>query len=178
MIARNRAMLARAERLLGAIGVACLLSVMGIVFCDVGARYLWNAPFPWSYELIGMYLMPAMFYFSLSDTLASDHHIAVDLLRARMPAPLVRVIEVAGCAASGILFFAIASLFFESSLLKFRSAEVVMGVVNWPSWPPDAIVALGSLVIALRLLGRAVGHAASLATGRHWIDLPATVGRD
>ena len=176
MIAKSRALMARIEAVLRAIGVACLLAVMAIVFCDVAARYLWNSPFPWSYELIGMYLMPAMFYFAVSDTLAADHHIAVDLLRPRMPAWLARLVEVLGCAAMAAVFAIVVRLFATSAIDKLASSAVVMGAVEWPSWIPDAIVALGSLVIALRLAGRAVGHALSLASGRRLIDLPASVG--
>lgn len=175
-IARNRAFLAALERILRAIGVACLLAVMAIVFCDVGARYLMNAPFPWSYELIGMYLMPALFYFAVSDTLADDHHIAVDLLRPAMPVWLARGVEVVGGLGMAGVFAVIVWLFTGSSIEKWASGAVVMGVVEWPSWIPDAIVALGSLVIALRLLGRSVGHALSLATGKSLIALPARVG--
>lgn len=175
MIARNRALMAALERILRAIGVACLLAVMAIVFCDVGARYLMNAPFPWSYELIGMYLMPAMFYFAVSDTLAADHHVAVDLLRPAMPPWLARGVEVLGGLAMAGVFSVIVWLFASSSLEKWASGAVVMGAVEWPSWIPDAIVALGSAVIALRLLGRAVGHALSLATGKALIALPARV---
>jgi TRAP-type C4-dicarboxylate transport system permease small subunit len=176
MIASNRALMASIERVLRTTGVACLLAVMVIVFCDVAARYLWNAPFPWSYELIGMYLMPAMFYFSVSDTLASDHHIAVDLLRPAMPAWLIRLTEILGNGAMASVFAVVVWLFSNSAAVKFQSGDVVMGVVEWPAWIPDAIVALGSLVIALRLAGRSIGHALSLARGRNVIDLPPMVG--
>jgi len=175
VIARLRALMAALERILRAIGVACLLAVMAIVFCDVGARYLMNAPFAWSYELIGMYLMPAMFYFAVSDTLAANHHIAVDLLRPAMPAWLARGVEAAGGLAMAGVFSIVVWLFAGSALEKWASNSVVMGVVEWPSWIPDAIVALGSLLIALRLLGRAIGHALSLATGTDLIALPARV---
>ena len=176
MVARNRALMTALERILRAVGVACLLAVMAIVFCDVGARYLMNAPFPWSYELIGMYLMPAMFYFAVSDTLAADHHIAVDLLRPAMPTWLARGVEVAGGLGMAGVFAVIVWLFTGSSIEKWASGAVVMGVVEWPSWIPDAIVALGSAAIALRLLGRAIGHALSTLTGRDLIALPARVG--
>lgn len=176
MIATARGLMAAIERVLRAVSVACLLSVMAIVFCDVGARYLMNAPFPWSYELIGMYLMPALFYFAVSDTLASEHHISVDLLRRRMPRWLVRVFEVVGCAAMAAVFAVIVAIFSASSLEKLRAGAVVMGVAEWPSWIPDAIVALGGAAIALRLAGRAIGHALSLATGRELIALPRSVG--
>ncbi len=147
----------------------CLLAVMLIVFCDVGSRYLAARPFAWSYELIGMYLMPAVFYFALPGTLGAHHHVSVDLLRPRMSEALVRIVETVGSGATAAVFAMIAWLFAGSSVQKLRSDAVVMGVVEWPSWIPDGIVAIGSTAIMLRLVGRAVGHAVSLATGRSLI---------
>jgi len=165
------------DRAFRTIGIVCLLAVMVIVFCDVGARYLMNAPFPWSYELIGMYLMPAIFYFAVSDTLAANHHIAVDLLRPRRPPAMIRIVETLGSAAMACVFMALVWLFFGSAFEKFRSDSVVMGVVEWPSWIPDFIVGLGSLLVGVRLLGRAAGHLLSLLTGRAIVELPSSGSR-
>ena len=83
----------RIESALERIAAACLMAVMLIVFADVGARYLLSMPFSWSYEFIGMYLMPTLFYFALSSTLAAGHHVAVDLLRPRMSRTVARLAD-------------------------------------------------------------------------------------
>lgn len=175
MIRRARAMMAQLELVLRTVAAVCLLAVMVIVFIDVGARYLVNSPLAWSYELIGMYLMPALFYFALSDTLAGDHHIAVDLLRPRMPAWLLRLVEIIGSAAMLGVFLLIGWIFLQQAVRGFRDSSVTMGVVEWPAWIPAVIVVTGTLAICLRLAGRVVGHAMSLVAGRSFIDLPATV---
>ena len=64
---------------------------------------------------------------------------------------------------------------------RLAAEGFAVAVPDLPHWlrhaaNADAIVALGSLVIALRLLGRSVGHALSLATGKSLIALPARVG--
>lgn len=165
----------RLERVSRTIAIVCLVVIMLIVVADVGARYLLNAPMAWSYDVIGMYLMPALFYLSLSDTLADHHHIAVDLLRPRMPVWLCRVVECLGALAMTGLFGLIAWIYGGSAIEKYQSGAVVMSVGQWPSWIPDAIVLVGSVTIALRLAGRAIGHALSLVTGRAVIELPASV---
>jgi TRAP-type C4-dicarboxylate transport system permease small subunit len=170
-----RAGMAQIERLLRVVAAGCLLAVMLIVFADVVARYLANAPLAWSYDLIGMYLMPALFYLALSDTLADHHHVAVDLLRPHMPGWLTRSVEVIGNAATAALFLVIAWIYFGSAVEKFRTDALVLSVGQWPAWIPDAIVALGAVVISLRLIGRAVGHALSLLLRRGLIDLPTSV---
>jgi TRAP-type C4-dicarboxylate transport system permease small subunit len=170
-----RAWMAQIERVLRVVAAVCLLAVMLIVFADVLARYVANAPLAWSYDLIGMYLMPALFYLALSDTLADHHHVAVDLLRPRMPAWLTRSVEVLGNAATAALFLVITAIYLGTALEKFRTDALVLSVGQWPAWIPDAIVALGALVISLRLIGRAVGHALSLLLRRALIELPTSV---
>ena len=76
---------ARIEAALERIAAVCLMAAMLIMFSDVGARYLFSKPFSWSYELIGMYLMPTLFYFALSSPLAAHDHVAVDMLRPLVP---------------------------------------------------------------------------------------------
>ena len=175
MIEAGQRLMLKVEFVLASLAAACLLAVMGIVFVDVGARYFMNSPLAWSYELIGMYLMPALFYLSLSDTLADHHHIAVDLLRSRMSDRLVRVVEIIGCGAMCALFLLIVWIHLQSAVHDLRTGAVTMGVIEWPAWVPAALVVVGSTAIALRLLGRALGHLGSLATGRPLIALPAIV---
>jgi TRAP-type C4-dicarboxylate transport system permease small subunit len=160
------------EAVLRLVAAGCLLTVMLVIFCDVFARYLFNSPLIWTYELVGMYLMPALFYFAISDTLAEDHHIAVDLLARWFPIPLRRLAEMASAAAMATLFLWLVWLFGQSALSNFRSGAVVMGAREWPTWIPDVIVVVGSAAIALRLVGRVVGHLLSLLTGRPVIGLP------
>ena len=160
------------ETVLRTVASACLLVVMLVIFCDVFARYVFNAPLIWTYELVGMYLMPALFYFAVSDTLADDHHIAVDLLARWFPTALRRVIEALASAVMAALFAWLVWIFGQSALANFQSGAVVMGAREWPTWIPDAVVVIGSASIALRLIGRAIGHVLSLLTGKPLIGLP------
>lgn len=160
------------ERFLRTVAAGCLLAVMLIIFCDVFARYLLNSPLIWTYELVGMYLMPALFYFAVSDTLAEDHHIAVDLLARWFPVPLRRIIEVMAGALMAAIFLWLVWLFGQSALANYRSGAVVMGAREWPTWIPELVVVIGSAAIALRLAGRVVGHLLSLVTGKPVIGLP------
>lgn len=172
MIDSCRRLMSAIERVLRTIAAACLLAVMLIIFCDVFARYLFNAPIEWTYELVSMYLMPALFYFAVSDTLAEDHHIAVDLLSPYIPVPLRRVVEVLGGGAMAAVFGWIAWIFWSSAVANYRSGAVVMGTIEWPTWIPETIVMVGAASIGLRLAGRVIGHLASLVTGRPLLDLP------
>ena len=163
------------ERVSRLVAVACLLAVMFIVFTDVAARYLIHSPLTWSYDLIGMYLMPALFYLALSDTLAAHHHVSVDLLRPHMPRWLVRVFESFGSAAMAAVFLLIVHVYAQSAWEKLHTHALVLSSMQWPAWIPDAIVVVGTLTISLRLIGRAVGHLLSLVTGRELVEIPVSV---
>lgn len=175
MVNSLRNWMARFEQLSRTVAAACLIAVMLIVFTDVAARYLVRSPLAWSYDVIGMYLMPALFYLALSDTLAAEHHIAVDLLRPRMPQWLLRLSEVVGNGAAAAVFLLITWIYGASALDNYASGARVMNAVQWPSWIPEAIVVLGAFTISLRLMGRAIGHAVSLFSGRPVIELPSSV---
>jgi len=165
----------RLERVSRLVAGVCLLAVMCIVFTDVAARYVVNAPLTWSYDLIGMYLMPALFYLALSDTLAAHHHVSVDLLRPHMPRWLVRVFEIVGSAAMAGVFLLIVQIYGQSAWEKFHTDAMVLSSMQWPAWIPDALVVFGALTISLRLLGRAIGHLLSFASGRELVELPVSV---
>ena len=175
MIQTLTAWMTRFERVSRFIAVACLLAVMFIVFTDVAARYLIHSPLAWSYDLIGMYLMPALFYLALSDTLAAHHHVSVDLLRPHMPRWLLRLFEIIGSAAMAGVFMLIVWIYVQSGWEKFHTDAMVLSSIQWPAWVPDAIVTVGALTITLRLLGRTVGHLLSLASGRDLVALPVSV---
>lgn len=160
------------ERVLRTIAAGCLMAVMLVIFCDVFARYVFNAPLVWTYELVGMYLMPALFYFAVSDTLAVHHHIAVDLLTPWIPVRLQRLVQVFASAAMAAIFAWIVWIFAQSALADLRSGAVVMGAIEWPTWVPEFIVVVGATAILLRLLGRVIGHLAALLSGKPVIDLP------
>ena len=93
----------------------------------------------------------------------------------RMPQWLLRVTEVVGNGAAAAVFLLIAWIYGASALDNYASGARVMNAVQWPSWIPEAIVVLGAFTISLRLLGRTIGHATSLVSGRSVIELPSSV---
>src|SRR5690625_4831104 len=69
------------------VGLACfaLFIIMFFVFFDVLSRYLFNAPFSWSYTLIGFYLMTTVFFFAISDGFRYHAHVKIDFLSHYIP---------------------------------------------------------------------------------------------
>lgn len=144
------------ERLATAVGSLCLLALMLIVTADVGARYFLNRPFVWSYDVITLYLTPALFFLVLSDSFRCGAQVNVDVLHRLLPRAVRRFTD----ALCDLLAFALFALIAYAGALRavasFVNGDVTVGVVPWPTWPSAALVPLGAGMLALRLLARAL----------------------
>ena len=54
------------ERQFANVAAIVLFLLMTIVVADVFLRYLMNRPIAWAYDVISLYMMPAIFYLTLS----------------------------------------------------------------------------------------------------------------
>lgn len=132
------------------IGFVCfaLMAMMLIVFADVFSRYVFNAPFSWSYILIGQYLMVITFFFSVSDGYRYQAHIKIDFMARFIPLRLRSLILAAGniCGAWVIALWA------NQAKVRMVSAFInddrLAASVPWPTWVVYFIVAAGSIILA------------------------------
>ena len=168
----------RLEHVLAALAALLMFAIMMIVATDVAMRYLLNSPFSWSYDLISLYLMTALFYFAVSRTFAEGAHISVDIAQYYLSDDARRVCQIIYATLSFALFAVIAWLGWRRTLDDFETGAATAGAILWPSWVSDAFVPIGAGLLALRLLVHVLAHAMSLATGRKLIDLPALTGSD
>lgn len=155
-----------------------MFAIMAIVAADVAMRYLLNSPFPWSYDLISLYLMTALFYFALSRTFAEGSHISVDIVQYYLSDNGRRLCQIVYAALSLALFAVIAWLGAGRTIEDYEAGAATAGAILWPSWLSDVFVPIGAGLLSLRLLVHGLAHAASLATGQNLIPLPALAGSD
>lgn len=169
---RPSAALAWIERILVVLSSLALGAIMLIVVSDVTMRYIFDMPLSWSYNLIGLYLMVAVFFLALSDTLQNHGHIAIDIFQHRIPHRARHLSLSAGYLLSTIVL----ALTGWQAWLRFKSAYVnddrIAAIIPWPTWIAYFIVTVGCLVITLRCVYRTVGHAASGVTGRDLVETP------
>lgn len=145
-------------------------AVMLIVGTDVAMRYAFNAPFSWSYDLIGIYLVPLSFFFALSATFRQNHHISVDILYLRFPQLMQRLARLLVALLFGPFAFWIIWLAVRDAHARYVGGDAISGTILWPTWIPSAIVAVGFLALMLRLALDAVAVLAALA--RSSADVP------
>lgn len=155
-----------------AVSAVAIAAIMLVVTLDATLRYVISSPLTWSYELIGLYLMVAIFFLALPDTLTHHGHIAVDIFQRLIPFRLRHLLLGLGYALSTWIVTLIAWGAGQRLTTAFLRDERIAAVVPWPTWIAYLLVAVGSAAMILRCLARVYGHLASAATGREVVDMP------
>lgn len=134
------------------VAVAAIFVIMLLVFCDATLRYTINRPLSFSSDLIILYLISAAIFPALSYTLRRGGHVNVDLFAAMFPRRvfhgLIGVALLGAAAVTGVIAFKITGMAWDDWVTN----EVQTGVYAWPMWPSKAIVAVGIVMFAIRLL--------------------------
>ncbi|WP_346915716.1 TRAP transporter small permease subunit [uncultured Roseibium sp.] len=164
--------LARVETGLVALSTLAMAAIMCIVVVDVLMRYAFAAPLAWSYDLIGLYLVSAVFFLALPDTMHHHGHIALDVFAPMMPAKLRHTLQSLGYGVSSALIAAITWLEFQQAETAFLADQRIASVIPWPTWIAHAVLTVGMAVLFLRCGYRAVFHLASAITGRDLVEVP------
>ena len=166
------------DALLVSLGCAMLFALMCLVVADVGRRYLFNAPIAWSYEVINNYLMPGLFFLTVSNTLKAHAHVAVDILHNYVGARTRYVFESVGALLAVPVFGLITWLAAGKTLEEFASAAEASSGLAVPSWTISIVLPIGFGLLTLRLALNAIGYLATLATGRTIQPLPPISGSE
>ena len=167
------ALLTAIEAALSLAAAVMLFAVMLIVAADVGMRYAFNQPFSWSYDLISLYLVLAIFYFCLSRTFATHGHVGVDILHYYVSPRTRRLFELITCLLSAPIFAVIALVCWRRAFAAYVGHDVMAGAIEWPSWAFIVLAPIGAGLLTLRLIGNGIAHAVALCGGPELIPLPA-----
>ena len=166
------------DALLVSLGCAMLFALMCVVVADVGRRYVFSAPIGWSYEVINNYLMPGLFFLTVSHTLKAHAHVAVDILHNYVK-PTVRYGFESISMVLAVPVFALATaLAADKTLEEFRTAAEASSGLAVPSWTLSIVLPIGFGMLTLRLALNAIGYLATLTTGRRVKELPPISGTE
>lgn len=166
------AWIARVETELSRLSAFAMAAIMLIVTLDVLLRYLVSAPLTWSYDLIGLYLVGAVFFFALSDTMQHHGHIALDVFVPLIPFRLRHVVQSVGYGMSTGLLAAITWLEFWQAEEAFTADDRIAGIIPFQTWVAHAVLTVGMAVLVLRCLYRTVLHMASAAANSEMVEIP------
>lgn len=164
------------ERFLNSIAAAMMFLIMLIVVVDVMLRYFFNSPLAWSYELVSLYLMVGLFFFSLSDALSFNAHVCVDLLQNHMSLRMRHAAEMVGYACASVVFAGIVYVSAQRTWVSYTGHDVIAGSIAWPTWLSTIAVPIGAGLLLLRMIFRFIGHGLSVLANQSVIALPPVAG--
>ena len=166
------AWIARAETVLVRLSAFSMAAIMLIVSLDVLLRYLASAPLTWSYDLIGLYLIGAVFFFALSDTMQHHGHIALDVFVPLIPFRLRHFAPSLGYGISTALLAAITWLEFWQAVDALVADDRIAGIVPFQTWVAHAVLSVGMAVLVLRCAYRAILHLLSAIRNEELVETP------
>ncbi|MEZ5649985.1 MAG: TRAP transporter small permease subunit [Burkholderiaceae bacterium] len=167
-----------ADRLMNAIerGIMALVSTIMIVIMvtvslDAIFRYTLNQPLEFNYDLVQMYLLPAVMLLPVGFMMRRGGHISVDLFAMSMPARARQLTLgfalLAAAPVFGLMSMRIGFLAFES----WQAGLATTGVINWPIWASQAIFCIAMGGLALRLAHIGVNNLIAFLTGRSELEI-------
>ena len=134
------------------IGCTLLFVLMIIVTADVFLRYFLHRPVVWSHDVVTLYLMPAIFFLLLSDSMRAGAQVRVDIIRNYFPPLLKNMADAVGNIGAAIGFLLIGLGGLRQCFEAIELNEVVAGSIPWQVWPSFLLVAFGSVMLVVRLV--------------------------
>lgn len=151
-ISRTERYLSAAEAAMMMVANVALMATMLVVVADVFMRYVFNAPFPWAYQLIQYNLLAILYFFAISETQKRRENISVHVLEHLISARGRALLD--AFVSLLILIFAIALFYVGVPMLRdsIVNNEYAPGLINWQKWPTYAIFVGGTAVFILRIV--------------------------
>lgn len=157
--------LSRIESVTDYLAASAMFLTMAIVVGEVIARYLLNAPLAWAYDVLTLYVMPAIFFFGLPGSYTRNAHIAVDILVQRL-APMPLAVTTLLVRLGALVLFACLFYFGAGYTLEsYRAGDTFRGVLAFLAWPSALLVPVGCGLVLLRMLGQLPADVISLFSG-------------
>ena len=149
------------EKLAEVAGWIVVLMMLTISY-DVAARYIFNAPTTWSFE-INRYMLIMVVFIGGAWTLPAGGHVSVDIAVENLTEKKRMILDLmtSVMAAVYVLIFLLESWAFTWDAIahNVRSTEYLA----WPLWPIRAFLVVGGLLLFLEYVIRIVKNSAALA---------------
>lgn len=149
-------LLKRASNALALVAGAALVLMMLQITVDVLLRTVLGTPLPQTIEFVSFYYMLAVVFLPLAAVEFAGHHVAVNLLSARLGKAGRRLLQLLAMAA-GFIYFALMT--YETGLAaldNYEIGEYLMGAFALPTWPGRFFLPVGCGLYALVLVYRFV----------------------
>ncbi|PRX10749.1 UNVERIFIED_ORG: TRAP-type C4-dicarboxylate transport system permease small subunit [Martelella mediterranea] len=151
----------------GMLWILCgvLFFMMVLISGDAIARYTMNRPFVFTVDLVTLYLLPATMLLPAGMVLRHGGQIGVDLFAMMMPRRLYSLLVCLGMLAAVPVFWTMTTSITKLARDSWSQDLVATGLVPWPIWSEQAIVALAMGLFTMRALHIALSQLIALVTG-------------
>lgn len=150
---------------LGWIAGGLTVVMMVAIIREVVGRYFFNIPSDWSLELSG-YLLVGLAYLGASYTEVVEGHIRIDFLYERFKGKTKDIMDIIisciGLSWVTMVVWQGGRLAFHSLKMGACSADAMM----WPLFPSQILIPVGSILLALVLVGKILKNIISLIKGK------------
>jgi C4-dicarboxylate transporter DctQ subunit len=134
------------------IGIAALAVMPVIVFYDVVARYVFNAPTIWATE-ISIYIQQLLVFLPMGLLLQEDSHICSTLLTDQLSPRLRRILYSVSLVLVALLAGCITWLGWSLTAHSWRQSQISATLLAVPLWIPNALVPLGGFLLLISAIG-------------------------
>lgn len=140
------------------LAAACIVALTGLILTEISfaflARFIAGVPssigIGWEYSA---YLMGGAFLLGAGMTLRAGQQIRVELLLRARGGKYNHILELASCIVGTLICGFLAYTLVEYALRTFRFGEVSQASFT-PLWIPQAVLAVGAIVLALQMITR------------------------
>lgn len=167
-----------ADRLAAYLACVMLFALMMLVVADVSLRYIFNAPLSWSYDTISLFLLPGVFFLSMSYTLSTHGHVSVDILHNYVSQRTRYVFEALTSTIAAPVFGFITWIAAQSTWKDWVMGTYLTSGLEVSTWTTTVLLPFGFGLLTVRSLLNVWGYLATLITDKQWLALPPMSGTE
>lgn len=140
------------EKTLHVIGYITIFAIMIIISINTIGRAFFNIPIKGSYELVTLFLMVIVVFFTLSYSFKKGEHVRVDILYQKFSERTKNCVDSFVLLLSTVLFSFITYQSFQLTYKVWIENHYFFGAISLPSYLSYIWVPIGCGVLTLRLL--------------------------
>jgi TRAP-type C4-dicarboxylate transport system permease small subunit len=129
-----------------------MLFIMCSIFVDVLGRYILSRPLSWLYDLTSMYFINMVLYLFASEVFRTRSHISLELEYRIVPEQVLWLLELLAWIAVAITLIVSSYILTVGAFESYMAGEMMPGIYNWRVWVEKGIVALGLILLSLRVI--------------------------
>lgn len=155
----------RLTHLLGWIAGLAVLLMMFHVMTDVIGKYMFNAPFPGTAEIVANYYMIGCVFLPLAWVEAANGSIVVEVIYEKVPERVQTVMLVLADLVAAVYYAVLAWFSWTVAAHAFRVNESVDGIWRITTWPAKFVLPFGfCLVVVILVLRVSLGERGRIRT--------------